>query len=375
MRIAIDGSFFSDRYEGGKEQVFLNLLKGWEELGLSQNILVICNSSAAAKFKKISSQIKCIVVKPLDYKIKSKGILFRTFWLPGLIKKYKADLLVFPVACTGFSRFNIPSVVMPHDIQLKVNPIQYGGYKKNLYDFYYLTDFKKRDHIVAISEFDKSQMEKYYSAFSHKITKIFNPIDFAYDGPCKNDSLEQPYIFANNMSYAHKNLKTLLKAFDLIKGSLPHNLVISGNLFIEDEETRELLKRLVKEHRLELKGFLAQDLFYDILANADVLVNPSFFEGFGMSAVEAMMAGVPCVLADTSAVREVTMNRCTYYQPADDPIKLAEAMGNVIGQKKDNDYLEMSRKMMVDRYHYLQISRQYYDFFENIIRDCKGEKV
>jgi len=51
------------------------------------------------------------------------------------------------------------------------------------------------------------------------------------------------------------------------------------------------------------------------VANADALVLPSFYEGFGFPPVEAMAAGCPAAVSDIPALREICQDAAVYFDP------------------------------------------------------------
>jgi glycosyltransferase involved in cell wall biosynthesis len=54
-------------------------------------------------------------------------------------------------------------------------------------------------------------------------------------------------------------------------------------------------------------------------------------EGFGLSALEAMAAGVPVVASRVDALQEVVVDGATgLLCPAEDPVSLAEAMARLV---------------------------------------------
>jgi glycosyltransferase involved in cell wall biosynthesis len=371
MKIGIDGSFFTRKYEGGKEQVLMNLLKGLCDLGYGKDMKVFGVKEAKYKFMDISEDIEYISVNLHEKVFKKKifyGTWFRTFILPGMAKEHKVDILLFPVAYTGFGKFTMPTLVIPHDIQFKSNSSIYKGYELKLFHYLYGSDFKRRDAIIAISGYDRDELKKYYYKYSEKTWLIYNPIDFAKKQSNNLDKNQNKYIFANNLAYVHKNLRTLLRAFQAIVDKTDLDLVISGNLYRNDMETNKLIEKLEQTGRLILSGYLSKDEFDRMLKNACLFVNTSSFEGFGMAAVEAMYAQVPCLLADNSAVKEVTHERCSYYRPAEDEKILAESLLKALNMKSDPEYLKESSRIIEEEYDYRKISAQYLEFFSELVK-------
>ena len=381
MIIGIDACFITNQYLGGKEQVLLNLLKGFTKYGENIEVIVFGSSEAKEKFTKISPKITFISSPFLDTKIIKKqtlkSLLFRTFFIQNLIKKHKIDILLMNVSYTGFRKYSIPTVLLPHDIQFKyihensTHPKSLSYYISYLKDsFFYYLDFKIRDYIIAISDFDKKEIQKHYPRFSNKIKRIYNPIiiNASVTNNVKIDSnfkVKNPYIFSNNLSYIHKNLKVLLKAFNYILDKTNVNLVISGNLYADDE-TEKLMESLKKKNRLFTPGYLEEEEFYYILKNSSLFINPSSFEGFGMSAVEAMISSVPCLLSNNTATYEVTKGLADYYSPAENHEILADNILESLNRKHDENNLKKISQNLKETYNLKKITVEYLTFFNSI---------
>jgi glycosyltransferase involved in cell wall biosynthesis len=66
----------------------------------------------------------------------------------------------------------------------------------------------------------------------------------------------------------------------------------------------------------------------ELYAAALALVQPSLYEGFGLTALEAMGAGVPVLAADVPGLREVCDDAAWYSNPHD-PSAFAAAMAEI----------------------------------------------
>jgi glycosyltransferase involved in cell wall biosynthesis len=256
--------------------------------------------------------------------------------------------------------------MIPHDIkavaQRKLGHIKIPYYKYLLYLIMYEMDFKHADKIIAISDFDQSQIIQYYRNYKDKITRIYNPI--VVNKRVKDVNNQEKYICALNVQFHHKNIITLIKAFELIKDKTDCSLLLMGTV----PKRVEYLQTYVKEHQLEnyikFTGFIEENILNYKFANCVLYVNPTLYEGFGMTAVEAVINKVPTLLSDIPTNIEVTKGMCEYYGPAENEKVLADRILECLNKKYNEEELVRKSQAMIDEYNYLNISRKYLNLFE-----------
>ncbi|MBF4993009.1 glycosyltransferase [Arthrobacter gandavensis] len=99
-----------------------------------------------------------------------------------------------------------------------------------------------------------------------------------------------------------------------------------------EEQLRQTIRELGLQDRVRLHGF--QPDVWPYLAEADIVLVPSRAdEPFGNTAVEAILAGRPAVVSDTSGLREAAGNySCVRLVPPSDPGAIAEAVEKMLAQ-------------------------------------------
>jgi glycosyltransferase involved in cell wall biosynthesis len=129
--------------------------------------------------------------------------------------------------------------------------------------------------------------------------------------------------------YRHKNIEVVLRAMV----TSPSLVLRIAGAPIEEEYFRSLVKFIDDNSlgsRVRFCGHLDSAEIEDAYAWADALLWPSKWETFGHPLREAAAAGVPAIVADTSANREAAGPDAAYFDPTDD-LQLSELLTRISG--------------------------------------------
>ena len=107
-------------------------------------------------------------------------------------------------------------------------------------------------------------------------------------------------------------------------------LVLAGRPAEGSAEWLERAQQAPLAGHVELRGYVAPEDRQALMAGAAVLVMPSFMEGFGIPALEAMALGVPVVVSDRGALPEVVGDAGLIFDSTDADA-LASALARVLG--------------------------------------------
>lgn len=131
--------------------------------------------------------------------------------------------------------------------------------------------------------------------------------------------LSRPFFLYAGNHRRHKNLETLVLAWSAVEDAC--DLVIT-----EDGAFDFDIDRYVKPHgRIVRLGRVDERDLVELYAASAGAVQPSLYEGFGLTVVEAMAAGAPCVVAETPALLEVAGGASLTFPPRD-----ADALARVM---------------------------------------------
>lgn len=377
--IGLNYIYLSPKHAGGKDQVGFNLLKGLHENGLDSEYEVICWDHSVDSLREMAPNAGYHVLKSTHEKNELQRLLqlvyANTFLLPQIIRKDKLDVVCHLSCNNGFRKLPAKVATIPHDIKAVshriLGTVKVPYYKYIIYKIMYAWDFRHADAIVGISDYDKNDISTYYPKYAHKVCRIYDPIITENINLVRKS--HKHYICAMNVQFHHKNTITLIKAFELIRNKIDYKLVLIGNV----PDRVKYLKEYVNEHHLSenviFTGFASDELVDQLLSECVLYVNPSLYEGFGMTAVEAVIKKIPTLLSGIPVHREVTMGKATYYDDLQNPDALAEAILGCLRNPPSEQELEIAREMLIDTYDYRNIANQYHNLFVDLIRDEKND--
>lgn len=212
------------------------------------------------------------------------------------------------------------SVVTVHDSAFEACPSAYNFWGRQYLKWMNKLIVKKARLILTSTKFNKSELLKYYGHLFDEQKNLFDKIKvvpLAYDN--KKFNLQTPpaenlfgqYVLSIGRLEEKKNTKLIVEAFELLKTKLPNlKLVLIGKPGAGYPAIKQTIDSSeYKKDIIEL-GFV--DGVGDILKNAQVFVFPSLYEGFGIPVLEAMAVGVPVVVSDIEALREVASDAVVY---------------------------------------------------------------
>lgn len=189
---------------------------------------------------------------------------------------------------------------------------------KNIYTkllFYFVS--KKSLITFTLSEFSRRELMQLSNIDPKNIYIINLAVDkdwFEFQ-PFENN-IESPYIvFVGNVK-PHKNLITLVKSFIKIINEVDHKLVIIGKKegFISGD--KEVLKFAnLYPNRIIFTGWVDDQDVKNYVANAELMVFPTLYEGFGIPPLEAMACGCPVIVSDIPVTKEVCGDAAVYFNP------------------------------------------------------------
>jgi len=210
----------------------------------------------------------------------------------------------------------------------------------------------RADHIFTGTEYVKQCIVEHLKVPESKITissygvgDEFFPADEvqAMQAVLHVTGSGSPFVlFVGNLK-PHKNVDNLLRAFAQLTCDLNvhHRLIIVGDDQWGRTSTLLLIHELGLESRVHLITTLTQPELVEFYRAADLVVLPSFQEGFGLPVAEAMACGTPVACSRAASLPEVGGDAVEYFDPRD-PESIAATISQVLFS--DDNRRQMSKR-------------------------------
>lgn len=223
------------------------------------------------------------------------------------IKRNKIDV----IHCNSF---NTPELLLLHDIAFKKVKIIYTIHGLEQYKTLNKVRVLYRnlicDKYIAVSESVKGEIIKYGAAAKKTVT-VCNAIDFMKFHREEEKFFDKNNILIGNVARIDPKMKgqdVLIKAIAVIKDKYPAiRCLFAGEADAAHQQDYnkliELSECLGIKNNISFLGNV-EDI-PEFLKQIDIFVLPSKYEGFGISLIEAMAMGVPCIASDINGPAEI----------------------------------------------------------------------
>ncbi len=240
-------------------------------------------------------------------------------------------------------------IITVHDLNFLYYPEFLTTESRRYYNGQINRAVQQADHILADSTATRNDLIDKLNVPADKITVHMLGVDESFR-PLLADEIEpyrqqlelpHDYLLFLGTFEPRKNIIGLLRAYQLLLDQLPDAppLVLAGNRGWMFTETMQQIAAMGLDKHIMWRENVPQDALPAIYNLARALITPSFYEGFGFPALEAMACGTVPIVSDRASLPEVVGDVGALIDP-DDPITIANAMHRVL---TDSDWVESNR--------------------------------
>lgn len=211
-----------------------------------------------------------------------------------------------------------PSVVTVHDVIPLLYPDKFpAGIKGSIKFQIQKFSLSSVRRIITDSNTSKEDIKKVFKRDPKSIDVVYLASSIQHRGSntmssSKKPLYDTPYIMYVGDVNWNKNISGLLTAFaNSIKTYPTLQLLLVGKSFcndslIEVQEIKHQINSLKLGSHIQMPGFIDTTSLMELYKHATCLIQPSFYEGFGFSVVDALSLGCPVICAGVSSLSEIS---------------------------------------------------------------------
>lgn len=337
MRIAIDIRCLQSGTVSGVENYTNNLLEELLVMDKLNTYSLFYNSHKRLALPEFNYINAAIIKSNIPNRLLNLLFKLKVSSLESLIGDF--DCLFMPNLNVINVRPNTKIILTVHDLSYVSLP-EFYDLKRNLWHRFLNVPklLKRADLIFAVSHYTKNDLIKYYDLPEEKIKVIYPGVDSQIFHPdIRHDELRNvrniyglpgEYFLCLNTLEPRKNLIGSIQAFEQIKSK--SHLVIAGK---KGWKTRQIVRKIQNSKKkllIHYIGYVAEEHKPALLKMAKALLYPSFYEGFGFQALEAMAVGTPAIVSQITSLPEVVKNAAMLVDPYNlgDLIKAMDEFAN-----------------------------------------------
>jgi glycosyltransferase involved in cell wall biosynthesis len=267
-----------------------------------------------------------------------------------------------------------PIIGTPHgdDIQvfqklkygLRLDPKKDRIIQRNVKSFNYLTAISKsiRKNLEGIIKDDKRIIDIPNGVWRKNFSKNNKRIQIRKN---LNVPIESTVMISIGRNHPVKGFGYGVEAFAKLykKNKNLYYLLVGRNM----DSIRKMADKYGVSERLLTPGELKACVVVELLQASDIYISPSLMESFGITTIEAMAAGLPCVVTDIEGSRDIVNSEYGIIIPPGDVEALSEAVQYLIDNK--NVMKRMGERSFFQslKYDWGIIAKEYEDAYQRTI--------
>jgi glycosyltransferase involved in cell wall biosynthesis len=319
MKILFDCTFLRNQHTG-VDIIFIGLLNALLKIDTSNSYLLITDHRYnISQLKEELKDHKNIEVKSI-WCYYPLHILISAFAMPFYIWYKKIDVYHNPYFFGPFFKIvKSKNIITVPDLYHKTIPDKMDALHKRLLNFFSVIAVKKADKIIVISGQTKNDVFKYYKFKASKVVLVLEAIDIEFDEPfiegfsskVQQAGIEKnKYILNVGSILANKGVDDLVRAYHNLlqeNKTFEFKIVFAGNNNTPYyEKVKNLIQSLdLPDEKVIFLGYTSENDLHNLYKYAKMYVAPSYFEGFGLTVLEAMKFDCPVIARNASSFPEV----------------------------------------------------------------------
>jgi glycosyltransferase involved in cell wall biosynthesis len=375
VRIAIDARELTGRTTG-VGRYLSELLRAWVTLpGAGGHDVILCSPEpidpARTALWRVTTTTRA-----------GAGTMWEQTVLPGLVRDARADVLFAP-AYTGPVFARAPMVLAIHDVSFAAHPEWFGwreGLRRRVIT---RLSARRAARILTISDFSKREIVRHLGVDQAKVDVIYlgaTPLLGPPDGGPHTSPVSRaaasskaeaahstdggaaarrPFILYVGSLFARRHIPELIAGFGRLARRHPDVRleIVGDNRSRPAIDVPALAAAAGAADRVVARSYVADRELAALYRGASAFVFLSEYEGFGLTPLEALAAGIPIVVLDTEVAREI-YGPAAIYVPSPDAAAIDAALERVLVNGEERARILEAAPQVLARYAWEECARR-----------------
>jgi glycosyltransferase involved in cell wall biosynthesis len=362
VRIAIDAREIAGK-PTGVGRYLSEILSAWAHVpGTFAHEFILCTTEAHSAARWAPLRISSVSAA-------GSGTVWEQLVLPRLIKTAGADVLFAP-AYTAPLRCPVPVVLTVHDVSFAAHPEWFSwreGLRRRLITrasarraarVLTQSDFTKREAVRYLG-LDQSRVDVIYLGATTLAPSHLRTLAPSHPRTLAPSHLRDPLVLFVGSLFNRRHVPELIEGFARLASRHPtvRLEIVGDNRTMPVIDVDDVIARSGVADRIRARQYVSDAELSALYAQASVFAFLSEYEGFGLTPLEAMAAGVPVVVLDTEVGREI-YGPAAGYVPRPEPDLIAGALERLLVDDEERARLVEAGAKQVGRYSWDECARR-----------------
>lgn len=287
-----------------------------------------------------------------------QGTLWEQGILPRLVASAGAHVLFAP-GYTGPLLSSVPMVVTIHDVSFAAHPEWFAwreGLRRRV-----MTKLtaRKAVKIITVSDFSKREIVRHLGVSQSKVEVIYSGATrLATTAPAEGGGDDAPVLFVGSI-FNRRHIPELLAGFEEVAARHPNARLelVGHNRTQPHVDVDALVAQSRARERIRVRSYVVDEELALLYGQARAFVFLSSYEGFALTPLEALGAGIPVVLLDTDIAREIYGPAATYVDRPE-PARIAGALERALFDDVERARVLDAAAAQIERYSWRECAQR-----------------
>ena len=318
LRIGVNALYMIPGGVGGTEIYLRSLLGALERLETDHRFVVFVNEETEGGLAPQSPRFD-VIRTGVRATNRPRRLTWEQLRLPRELRKHRIDVLFNP----GFTApvfAPCPTVTVFHDLQHKRHPENFRWFDL---PFWKRSSMLRRIAAAGSSRSRTTTKHDFIATTKWMLrasawSTMASIRSFSEFANGIREMASQRYVLTVSTLHPHKNFLRLLLAYAEFAQERPDvNLVMAGMRGFEAAEIERVIAECGLGEKVRCTGWIPRQELYALFAGADAFIYPTSFEGFGMTLLEGLAAGLPVACSAIEPVRTLAGDAALRFDPQD----------------------------------------------------------